>query len=302
MTITLSPLHPKFGARVEGADLSKPISDAEFEALQAGLDQYAVLVFKGPALTPEQQVVFATRFGELEAHNGVIVSDKPRRVTPQLVDISNLDENNSLLGQADRRRMFALGNQLWHTDSSFKRTPAKYSLLHAHTVTPEGGETQFVDMRVAWDTLPPKLQAKIEDLWAEHSIFCSRAKLGFTEFTDAERAATPPVRRAVVRVHPGSGRKTLYLASHASHILGWPVPDGRMLIHELIEHATQPQFVYTHKWAVGDLVIWDNRCTMHRGRPYDEANHRRDMRRATIQDLDPAVQDYGAEGKAAAVA
>jgi len=162
--------------------------------------------------------------------------------------------------------MFALGNQLWHTDSSFKQTPASYSLLHAHAVPPEGGETQFVDMRVAWETLPPKLQARIQDLSAEHSIFCSRAKLGFTDFTEAECAATPPVHRPVVRMHPGSGRKTLYLASHASHIVGWPVPDGRMLIRNLIEHATQPQFVYTHRWSVGDLVIWDNRCTMHRHR------------------------------------
>jgi alpha-ketoglutarate-dependent 2,4-dichlorophenoxyacetate dioxygenase len=302
MTIKLSPLHPMFGADVEGIDLLQPISDAAFSTIQMGLDRFGMLVFKGSTLTPEQQVAFATRFGELEAQNGVILSDRPRRVTPQLVDISNLDENNAVLSQADRRRMFALGNQLWHTDSSFKQTPAKYSLLHAHTVTPEGGETQFVDMRVAWETLPPKVQDKIEDLWAEHSIFCSRAKLGFTNFTDAERAATPAVRRAVVRVHPGSGRKTLYLASHASHIIGWPVPDGRMLIRDLVEHATHPQLVYTHKWSVGDLVIWDNRCTMHRGRPYDEANHRRDLRRATIQDPDPAVQDYGAESSAVAVA
>ena len=257
-------------------------------------------MFKGPTLTPEEQVAFASHFGPLESQNGVLTTGRSARVTPRLVDISNLDENNDVLNQADRRRMFALGNQLWHTDSSFKRTPAAYSLLHAHSVTPEGGETQFVDMRVAWETLPQKLQARIEDLWAEHSIFCSRAKLGFTAFTDAERAATPPVHRAVVRVHPESGRKTLYLASHASHIIGWPVPDGRMLIRELIEHATQPRFIYTHRWSVGDLVIWDNRCTMHRGRPYDEANHRRDMRRATIQDLDPAVQDLATSGVAVA--
>ncbi|HEX2943187.1 MAG TPA: TauD/TfdA family dioxygenase [Rhodopila sp.] len=299
MTVSISPLHPLLAARVSGVDLSQPVDPADFATIQAALDQYAVLVFQGPTLTPEEQVTFASRFGSLEPQNGVLSTGRPARVTPKLVDISNLDENNAVLGQADRRRMFALGNQLWHTDSSFKRTPASYSLLHAHTVPLEGGETQFVDMRVAWETLSPKLQARIADLWAEHSIFCSRAKLGFTEFTDAERAATPPVHRAVVRAHPGSGRKTLYLASHASHIVGWPVPDGRMLIHDLIEHATQPQFVYTHHWSVGDLVIWDNRCTMHRGRPYDEANHRRDLRRATIQDLDPAVQDVGAGGTAA---
>jgi alpha-ketoglutarate-dependent 2,4-dichlorophenoxyacetate dioxygenase len=211
-----------------------------------------------------------------------------------LVDISNLDEKNAVLAAQDRRRMFALGNQLWHTDSSFKKTPAKYSLLHAHTVTPEGGETQFVDTRAAYDALPERMKMRIETLQAEHSIFVSRGKLGFTEFSEEERRANPPVHRRLVRVHPGSGRKALYLASHASHIVGQPVPDGRMLIHELMEHATQPQFVHTHKWAPGDLVMWDNRCTMHRGRPYDEVNHRRDMRRATVQDLDPAVQDQRA--------
>jgi alpha-ketoglutarate-dependent 2,4-dichlorophenoxyacetate dioxygenase len=300
MAFSLSTLHPLFAAQVSGVDPSRPIDPSDWAAIQDALGQYGILVFKGPTLTPEEQVAFASHFGPLESQNGVLTTGRSARVTPRLVDISNLDENNDVLNQADRRRMFALGNQLWHTDSSFKRTPAAYSLLHAHSVTPEGGETQFVDMRVAWETLPQKLQARIEDLWAEHSIFCSRAKLGFTTFTDAERAATPPVHRAVVRVHPGSGRKTLYLASHASHIIGWPVPDGRMLIRELIEHATQPRFIYTHRWSVGDLVIWDNRCTMHRGRPYDEANHRRDMRRATIQDLDPAVQDLATSGVAVA--
>jgi alpha-ketoglutarate-dependent 2,4-dichlorophenoxyacetate dioxygenase len=157
-------------------------------------------------------------------------------------------------------------------------------------------------MRVARETLPPKLQARIKDLSAEHSIFCSRAKLGFTDFTEAECAATPPVHGPVVRMHPGSGRKTLYLASHASHIVGWPVPDGRMLIRNLIEHARQPRFVYTHRWSVGDLVIWDNRCTMHRGRPYDEAIHRRDMRRATVQDPAPAEPDFGIGEEAITVA
>jgi alpha-ketoglutarate-dependent 2,4-dichlorophenoxyacetate dioxygenase len=302
MAISISTLHPLFGARASGVDLSRPVDAADFAAIQAAVDRYGVLVLQGPILTPEQQIAFAGCFGTLEPQNGVLTTGIPARVTPKLVDISNLDENDAVLSQADRRRMFALGNQLWHTDSSFKHTPASHSLLHAHTATPEGGETQFVDMRVAWETLPPKLQARIDDLWAEHSIFCSRAKLGFTDFTDAERAATPPVHRAVVRVHPGSGRKTLYLASHASHIVGWPVPDGRMLIRELIEHATQPRFVYTHQWSPGDLVIWDNRCTMHRGRPYDEATHRRDMRRATVQDLDPAVQDFGTGGGVVAVA
>jgi alpha-ketoglutarate-dependent 2,4-dichlorophenoxyacetate dioxygenase len=294
MTIAAKPLHPLFVAEVSGFEPGQPLDRTTFDALQAAIDKHAVLVFHGSPMPPEAQVAFASRFGTLEPQNGVLTTAIKPRVTRQLVDISNLDENSKLLGREDRRRMFALGNQLWHTDSSFKRTPAKYSLLHAHSVTPEGGETQFVDTRAAYDALPAKMKAKIEGLVVEHSIFCSRVKLGFTEFSEEERRATPPVHRALVRVHPGSGRKALYLASHASHIIGWPVPDGRMLLRELIEHATQPQFVYTHKWTVGDLVMWDNRCTMHRGRPYDEANHRRDLRRATIQDPDPAVQDLRA--------
>lgn len=291
MSITVRQLHPLFVGEVSGADLSAPVNAADFAAIQAAIDQHAVLVFHGPRLSQEAQVEFATRFGPLEPQNGVLTTGVAPRITRHLVDISNLDDKNAVLGQQDRRRMFALGNQLWHTDSSFKRTPAAYSLLHAHEVTPEGGETQFVDTRAAYDALSPKLKQRIEGLIAEHSIFTSRAKLGFTDFSDEERRATPPVHRPLVRLHPGSGRKALYLASHASHIVGWPVPDGRMLLRELAEHATQPQFVYTHRWQVGDLVIWDNRCTMHRGRPYDGEAHRRDMRRATVQDLDPAMQD-----------
>jgi alpha-ketoglutarate-dependent 2,4-dichlorophenoxyacetate dioxygenase len=294
MPLKIAKLHPMFCGDVVSVDLSKPVDQASFEEIQAALDEYAVLIFHGPCLPEQTQIAFAERFGPLESQNGVLATNVAARVSRQLVDISNLDEKNTVLGAQDRRRMFALGNQLWHTDSSFKKTPAKYSLLHAHTVTPEGGETQFVDTRAAYDALPEKMKMRIETLQAEHSIFVSRGKLGFTEFSEEERRANPPVHRALVRVHPGSGRKALYLASHASHIVGQPVPDGRMLIHELMEHATQPQFVHTHKWAPGDLIMWDNRCTMHRGRPYDEVNHRRDMRRATVQDLDPAVQDQRA--------
>jgi alpha-ketoglutarate-dependent 2,4-dichlorophenoxyacetate dioxygenase len=294
MSLKIAKLHPMFGGDVANVDLSKPVDQASLEEIQAALDKYAVLIFHGPKLPEETQIAFAERFGPLESQNGVLATNVVARVNRQLVDISNLDETNTVLGAQDRRRMFALGNQLWHTDSSFKKTPAKYSLLHAHTVTPEGGETQFVDTRAAYDALPERMKVRIETLQAEHSIFVSRGKLGFTEFSEEERRANPPVHRALVRVHPGSGRKALYLASHASHIVGQPVPDGRMLVHELMEHATQPQFVHTHKWAPGDLIMWDNRCTMHRGRPYDEVNHRRDMRRATVQDLDPAVQDQRA--------
>ncbi len=288
--MTLRKLHPLFGAEFAAADLSQTIEQATLHGIQSAIDRYAVLVFHGPRLDEEAQIAFAARFGTLEPQNGVLTTAIKPRISRRLVDISNLDENSALLAERDRRRMFALGNQLWHTDSSFKSTPAKYSLLHAHSVPPEGGETQFVDMRAAYDALSAKMKERVETLVAEHSIFNSRAQLGFTEFSDEERRAMPPVHRPLVRVHPGSNRRTLYLASHASHIVGWPVPEGRMLIRELIEHATQPDFVYTHRWSVGDIVMWDNRCTMHRGRPYDAEVHRRDMRRATIQDLDPAMQ------------
>ena len=288
MTIQVKQLHPLFVGEVRGVDLREPLDDATFADIQAAIDRDAILVFRGEKLTEEQQIVFSTRFGPLEASNSVLQTKS--RVNSKLVDISNLDEDNKVLSAGDRRRMFALGNQLWHTDSSFKRVPAKYSLLHCHAPTPVGGETQFVDMRAAYDMLPDAMKTKLEGLVAEHSIFHSRGKLGFTEFSAEERASLPPVPQMVVRTHPGSGRKTLYLASHASHIVDWFVPDGRMLIQDLIEHATQPQFVYTHTWSVGDLVIWDNRCTMHRGRPYNEAKHRRDLRRATIEDVAPTVE------------
>jgi alpha-ketoglutarate-dependent 2,4-dichlorophenoxyacetate dioxygenase len=289
MQLSLRKLNPFFVAEIEQLDLSQPLDQPTFAAIQTAIDEYAALVFHGPKLTEEQQIALAARFGPVEPRNGVLTSGIKPRVSRQLVDISNLDEGNDLLGTHDRRRMFALGNQLWHTDSSFKKTPATYSLLHAHIVPAEGGETQFADMRAAYDALPQKMKERIETLVLEHSIFISRAKLGFIDFSDEERRATPPVHRPLVRTHPHTSRKALYLGAHASHVVGLPVPDGRMLIGELMEHATQREFVHTHQWAVGDLIIWDNRCTLHRGRPYDDVTHRRDMRRATIQDLDPAI-------------
>lgn len=296
MSLDIRQLHPLFAAEVVGLDLSDPVADAHYPELQAALDKYAVLIFHGPPLSEQRQVAFCRQFGRLEGEGknvGVISTGIKRRIVTELADISNLDEDNRVLGEQDRRRMFALGNQLWHTDSSFKRIPAKYSMLHAHAVTPEGGETQIADTRAAWEDLPDPMKARVEGLVAEHSIFHSREKLGFYDFTDEERAALPPVHRPVVRDHRESGRRALYLASHASHILGQEVPDGRMLIADLLEHMTQPKYVHTHTWQVGDLVIWDDRCTLHRGRPYDEARHRRDMRRATVEDPDPAMEHSG---------
>jgi alpha-ketoglutarate-dependent 2,4-dichlorophenoxyacetate dioxygenase len=292
MTIVVEKLHDKFAARIRGVDLTKPLPVDVRKDIQAALDRYAVLVFPGAPLTEDQQADFAENFGQLERSN--IIMKVKARIGGRLAVISNIDENEQVFGEYDRRRMFSLGNQLWHTDSSFKKIPAKYSMLHAHVVTPEGGETQVVDTRVAYEALPQKMKDRIDGLVAEHSIFTSRAKLGFTDFTDEERASLPPVARPLVRSHKESGRKALYLASHISHICDMNVPDGKMLVRELLEHATQKEFIYELKWRVGDLMIWDNRCTLHRGRPYDDTLHRRDLRRATLEDLEYAAAEEAA--------
>jgi alpha-ketoglutarate-dependent 2,4-dichlorophenoxyacetate dioxygenase len=284
MTIQITPLHRTFAAGIDGIDPAAPISDETFAELHAAIDTHGVIVYRSGKLTEDEQIAFASRFGPLDARNGIIQTGIKQRISERLVDISNIDDKGQLLDRKNRRRMANLGNQLWHTDASFKATTARYSLLHAHSVVSEGGETQFADMCAAYDALPQKMKDRIAGLDAEHSVIASRASMGFTEFSDEERAALPPQVRPLVRALP-SGRTSLYLASHASHIIGWPVPEGRMLIRDLIEHATQREFVYTHEWQVGDLVMWDNRRTMHRARPFDESE-RRDMRRATVMDPD----------------
>lgn len=291
MGISVRPLGHGFAAEITGLDIGAAIDDATRDTVVAALDTYATVVIRGEPVSQEAQIAFAQRFGGLDAQNGVLTTDIKRRVRNELTDISNLDEGDKVLDLADRRRLFNLGNRLWHTDSSFKRVAARYSMLHAHTVTPEGGETQVCDMRAAYDALDDATKARIEPLVAVHSIFTSRGLLGFTEFSDEELRALPPIRRPVVRVHPGSGRKTLFLASHAGSIVGRPLAEGRLLIHDLMEHATQPEFVHTHEWQVGDLLIWDNRCTMHRARPFDEARYKRDMRRATVMESEAAEVD-----------
>lgn len=284
MPITVTPLHPMFAARIEGIDLTVLPSDETVEELRAAIDTHGVLVFPGEKLSEDQQIAFACLFGPLDARNGIIQTGIKQRISERLVDISNIDDKGELLDRQNRRRMGSLGNQLWHTDASFKATTAKYSLLHAHTVVSEGGETQYADMCAAYDALPRKMKDRLAGLEAEHSVIASRASMGFTDFSDEERASLPPQVRPLVRTLP-SGRQSLYLASHASHIIGWPVPEGRMLLRDLMEHATQREFVYTHEWQVGDLVMWDNRRTMHRARPFDESEAR-DMRRATVMDPD----------------
>jgi alpha-ketoglutarate-dependent 2,4-dichlorophenoxyacetate dioxygenase len=283
-------LHPGFAGEVMGVDL-RALDERGLDEVRGLMDRHAVLVVRDQAITDEEQVTFARRLGgELVTTVGRRVIDaNPRLKDPAMTDISNLDENERIMARDDRRRMYSLGNRLWHTDSSFQSPSARYSMLSAKEVPSKGGETEYADMRAAYDALPETLKAQIADLSAFHSIIYSRETIGFTEFTEAERALFPGAVQPLVRVHPGSGRKSVFIASHASHVVGWPVPDGRLLLRELMSLATLPQFVYRHIWRVGDFVIWDNRCTMHRGLPFDEVNERRDLHRVTTLDVEPAM-------------
>lgn len=279
--LALRPLHPLFAAEATGVDLREPPTADLAMAIEHAMDEYAVLVLPGQAIDDDQQLAFARALGKVET---ALDLRHGRLKHPEFVDISNLNEAGAILAAEDRRRMFSLGNRLWHTDSSFKPVPASYSMLHARAIPPEGGETEFADLRAAWDALPEQTRNEIDGLVAEHSLIYSRALLGFDAWTEQERAEFAPVARPLVRVHPGSRRKHLYLAAHIGAIHGLTRPDALMLVRDLTEHATQPQFVYRHSWRVHDLVIWDNRCTMHRGRPYDDKKYLRDMRRLTLED------------------
>jgi alpha-ketoglutarate-dependent 2,4-dichlorophenoxyacetate dioxygenase len=287
MAIRVTPLHPVIGAEIVGVDLTRTVPPDVFAEIEAAFNRHAVLVFPDQPLTDEQQVAFSRRFGPLEVTPNY--AGEKLRIRADIADISNLDHEGRILSPDDSRRMFNLGNQLWHTDSSFKRVPAKCSLLSAREIPPVGGETEFADMRAAYDALPEERKRQLEGLVAEHSIYYSRSRIGFGEFNDDISQQLPPVPQLLVRRHPGTGRKNLYLASHASHVIGWPVEQGRALIDELIAFATEPRFVYSHRWRVGDLVMWDNRCTMHRGRPYDET-YRRVMHRTTVSDAANSVE------------
>jgi len=289
MAITIRQVGPCFAGEVDGIDLARPLSPEDAAGIHAGMDRYAVLVFHGRPVTLEQQMAFTLALGPIEqAIDTGLREANGYRIPTTFADVSNLDKDQRVFERDNRTRLFALGNRLWHSDSSFKPTPAKYSLLHAHSIPSRGGNTEFADMRAGWDTLDPQTQAACEGLVCEHSQIYSRQILGFTDFTDAERARFAPVRQVLVRTHPVTGRKSLYLSSHAGGIIGWPVPEARAFLRDLIEHATQRQFVYSHQWRVGDLVMWDNRQTMHRARPFPE-NEPRDVRRTTLAGDRPTV-------------
>jgi alpha-ketoglutarate-dependent 2,4-dichlorophenoxyacetate dioxygenase len=292
--VSFRQVGPCLAAEVDGIDLTRPLSPEEVAAVHAGMDRYAVLVFHDQPLTDEQQLAFTRSLGEIEHAIGTSLrAPDEYRLPTTFADVSNLDKDNQVYAREDRRRLFALGNRLWHSDSSFKVVPAKYSLLHARSVPSKGGNTEFADMRAGYDALDDETRALVQDLICEHSQVFSRQQLGFTDFTEEERARFAPVRQCLVRTHPVTGRKSLYLASHAGGIVGWPVPEARAFLRDLIEIATQRQFVYSHQWRVGDLVMWDNRQTMHRARPFP-AHEPRDVRRTTLAGDGPTAAQVAA--------
>jgi alpha-ketoglutarate-dependent 2,4-dichlorophenoxyacetate dioxygenase len=282
MSLSIRQLTSVFAGEVSGIDITRPLGKDEVAAIEAGMDRCAVLVFHDQHLTDAQQQAFSRNFGDLEhTAGGNITKAQDRRLDPYMADVSNLDKDHKPLARDDRKRMFNLGNRLWHSDSSYRAVPAKYSLLSGRVVVDKGGHTEFADMRAAYDALDDATKAEIEDLVCEHSLMYSRGALGFTELTDEERAMMQPVRQRLVRTHPVTGRKSLYLSSHIGTIIGWPMPEARAFIRDLTEHATQSQFTYSHKWRQWDLVMWDNRQLLHRVTRFDETQVR-DMRRTTV--------------------
>jgi alpha-ketoglutarate-dependent 2,4-dichlorophenoxyacetate dioxygenase len=286
MVLSFRKLTPCFAAEVSRVDLREVHDEATLDAIRAGMDQYAVLVFHDQQFTDADHIAFAQRFdGVLHTKLGISALQKNRLGNEALGDISNLDENGEIMDSSNRRRMYGLGNRLWHTDASFEDPPGRYSMLHAKVVPPVDADTEFADMRAAYDALPDDLKATCEGLHAHHSIAYSRQVLGF-EFSASEAEALKGAVQPLIRTIPRSGRRSLYLAAHASRIVEWPVAEGRLLLRDLTEHATQRDFVYRHQWRAGDLVIWDNRATMHRARPFDDTRYRRELRRVTTLDIE----------------
>lgn len=293
MAITVQPVTPEFAAEVGDVALGKPLAANDLAAIRAAFAKYAVLVFPDQQFDDESQLAFAGLFGPLETTVFKARQGHKLRLHENLADVGNLDTENRVLKTDDRQRLYNLGNRLWHTDSSFKRLPAYCSMLHARSIPPIGGQTEFADMRAAYDALPESTKRRIVGLVAEHSIMTSRARLGFADFDDNERKEFAPVPQVLVRRLQDSGRMSLYIASHAGAIRGMADAEAQALLDELTQHATQRQFVYSHRWRQGDLVIWDNRCTMHRGMEFDDQRYKRDMRRATVSDVAPTCEQMG---------
>lgn len=291
MPVSIRPLHPVFVGEVAGVDCRKPLGREAVAAIEAGMDEYAVLVFREQDISDEEQIAFTRHFGELEGYAtpGHIRRRAEQRLGPGIADFSNLDKDGRIMSAEDRVWFFKLGDRLWHSDSSFRPIPAKYSILSGRVIPSWGANTEFADMRAAYDTLDQRTKDEIEDLLCEHSLIYSREAIGFTELTPEEIAAFAPVCQPLVRIHPVTGRKSLFLASHAGAIVGWTIPEARIFLRDLTEHATQREFVYSHAWRPYDLVMWDNRTTMHRARRFDR-NEVRDVRRTTLAGAAPTVE------------
>lgn len=283
MSLQLNPLHPVFAAEAYGIDIRQPLAPDVVRLVEEAMSRYAVLVFRGQALDEHQQIAFSRQFGRLDAGLRKARRGAHRFQYDELIDISNVDAS----GRVDRENMAKIGsnvaNALWHSDSSFQKPAAKYSMLHAVVVPPRGGETEFCDLRAAWDTLPAELRQEIAALRTQHFAFHSRLAMGDTSYTAEQMSKFPPVEWPLVRVHPESGRRVLWVGVHATHVIGMSVPEGRLLLLDLLEHATQRTLVYRHEWQVADLVMWDNRSVLHRGRRWD-MSQRRELRRSTVDD------------------
>jgi alpha-ketoglutarate-dependent 2,4-dichlorophenoxyacetate dioxygenase len=292
MPVSIRPLHQVFVGEVAGIDCRRPLNADEVTTVEAGMDRYAVLVFREQFITDEEQLAFTRYFGELEAYRtpGHVRRRDEQRLGPGMADFSNLDKSGNIMPADDRAWFFKLADRLWHSDSSFRPVPAKYSVLSARLLPSWGGNTEFADMRAAYDALDLRAKAEIEDLVCQHSLVYSRAAIGFTELSEEEMAAFRPVRQRLVRNHPVTGRQSLFLSAHAGAIEGWTIPEARMFLRDLMEHATQREFVYSHAWRPGDLVMWDNRQTMHRARRFDDRNEIRDMRRTTLAGDMPTIE------------
>jgi alpha-ketoglutarate-dependent 2,4-dichlorophenoxyacetate dioxygenase len=288
-SITVEPLTEHIGGRMTGIDVHRPLTPEEVAAVERGMDERAVLVLPGQDISDEQQLAFTHNFGPLVEGANSGARDADLRLPVVFADVSNLDKTGQIAQRDNKKRMAGLANRLWHSDASFRPTPARYSILSGRVVTTDGGNTEFADMRAAYDALDAATKAEIEDLVCEHSLIYSRSQLGFSDFLPDERVVMAPVRQRLVRIHPVTGRKSLFLAAHVGAIVGWPQPEAMAFIRDLMEHATQPQFVYVHRWTLHDLVMWDNRTTMHRVRRFDDLHVVRDMRRTTTRSEGPTV-------------
>ena len=297
MNPSVWPITETFVAEIGDLDLSQPLSEADWRVVEEAFESYSILIIPDQRISQQQHIDFALRFGPLDASMVVDMTDDKPRIRADITDVSNLDGNGEICAEDDRLRLFQLGNRLWHTDSSFKKVPAKASLLYMREIPPVGGHTEFADMRAAYDALSDTMQRRIDGLVAWHAIAYSREKMEF-EMKEEENEAMPAVPQAMVRRHAGSGRTSIYVASHAGKIDGMSDADGKALLADLVAHSTQRQFVHTHRWRANDLVIWDNRCTMHRGLTFDDQRWRRDAQRATVRDAMPTCKQEGIDAAA----